>query len=313
MGLGIILLLKIFTLTALSSCPGDLSTRHVLKVALVQYEMTRPRSLESWETKLHALVKEAATGGAQVILFPELIALEGLSLLDPQAKKLDESTRKLATEYTPHFQKHFAFWAKEYAVTIIGGTWPSLQNEKVFNTAFAFGPDGNLLSCQNKNHLTAGEVEHYKFTGATGEAVVFKLPGGIDAAIAICFDVEFPNFLPAVSGTIPEVIFVPSQTGDDNGRFRVARTASARAVEYHAYVLVTGTVAGIDSDPILGASRGQAKVFSPSDKAFPHHGVLAKGPLNQASIVFAELDLTTLRRSRKESTTFPAKILHDPR
>src|SRR6476620_5063851 len=54
-----------------------------LRVALVQYEIRRPRDLADWETKIHAYITDAVRQRAKLVVFPELISLEGLALLDP--------------------------------------------------------------------------------------------------------------------------------------------------------------------------------------------------------------------------------------
>ncbi len=281
-----------------------------LRIAAVQYPMTAQASPEAWRAKIEAYVKRAAEGKAGVVLFPELLSMEGMTLYDPEGRNPREAIRKVARELTPQFDSVFKTLSKEYGITIISGSWPEIEGVEVKNVARVYS-GGNLLHAQTKNHLTYGEITDYEITGATGNALSFQLPGGITAAIAICFDSEFPNFLPASSGTIPEVIFVPSMTSDDNGRHRVARSASARAVEYHAYVVVTGTVGGSAQDPVFGTNVAQAKVFEPSDKLFPSDGLAAQGQLNADQILFHDLDLKRLRESRRSSHVFPAKILHE--
>jgi len=281
-----------------------------LRVAAVQYELSRPTSVQAWKAKLESYLKRAADGHAQVVLLPELLSIEGMALSDPDGHSPKEAIRKVASDLTPLFRSFFCELSKRYAVTIIAGTWPEMDRGKVYNVARVYS-DGEVIHEQKKNHLTSGEITDYELTGGTGNATAFQLPGGIDAAIAICFDSEFPTYLPATTGVIPEVIFVPSMTSDDSGRYRVARSASARAVEFHAYVVVTGTTGGSETDPIFGTNVAQAKIFEPSDKLFPTDGVTASGTLNHDEIVFADLDLKRLRKSREISTVFPAKILHE--
>ena len=289
---------------------ADQKQADTVRVALVQYEMGRISSLEAWENKLHHDVREAAQAGATVVLFPELLSIEGLTLAEFQGVPVNQAIRRLGQVYTPHFKERFAAWSREHAITILSGSWPVVrENGDTFNTAFVFGPDGQLVHLQEKNHLTRDEKEDYRLSEAKGNCRPFRLSNA-DAGIAICFDVEFPNYLPFAEGVIPEILFVPSMTGDSFGRYRVLRSASARAIEYHTYVLVTGTVGGEATHPLIGTHEGQAMVLSPSDRLFPASGILSQGPLNERHVLVFDLDLRRLRESRRTSTTFPVKIIH---
>lgn len=295
-----------------ADCPQFLrAAAPSLQVGLVQYEIGRPVSLVDWEAKIERYIAEAAQQKDQLVLFPELFSLEGLALIAEAEGDPALATRELARRFTPHFLEKFSEWSHAYGVAVVAGTWPVLVGDDVHNVAFLFGPDGKLLHRQAKNHLTHDEKALYRWNGARGGMLRYTLANGITIGIAICFDSEFPNFMPTTKGAIPEILLVPSMTGDDFGRYRVRRAASARAVEHHAYVVVTGTVGGKENDPLLGIHAGQAVAFAPSDVSFPANGILTEGALNQRAVVSVKLDLDRLRHSRKQSTTFPAKLLQE--
>jgi predicted amidohydrolase len=304
----------VFASTASGNCGQQVkhqATPSTLRVAAVQYPMTRPASFAQWEAKLQSYFEQAHQGGADILLLPELASIEALALIDPAGANPASAIREMARHQTPRMLNLLAEWSERYRLTSIAGSWPvENENGDIQNVAYVYNPDRTLLARQVKNHLTQWEKDSYRLTSGTGNAVSMRLPSGVEIAVAICFDSEFPDYLPLYQGVIPEVIFVPSMTEDDFGRFRVSRSASARAVENHAYVVVTGTVGGNASDAVLGAHSGQAKVFTPSDRRFPADGLLAEGNLNQPSISYFNLDLDTLRQSRETSTTFPLKQLH---
>lgn len=295
-----------------ASCKDSLSKESIARVALVQYELSRPSSIEAWERRIYQYVLEAVEGRASYVFFPELISIEGMPFFDRNGLDQASLIRRVARELTPYFFRKFSEWSRRHSITIFAGTWPLFDSHgEIHNAAPVFGPSGVRIHTQPKNHLTQYEREFYQLDGSRSGCRVFSLSNGIDTAIAVCFDSEFPNYLPATVGTIPELIFVPSMTGTEAGRHRVLRSSSARAVEYHAYVLVTGTVGGDPNDPIIGSSMGQAYALSPSDRRFPSDGILAAGIHNTRHILFVNLDLDVLRISRQESTTFPAQTLHN--
>lgn len=113
------------------NCKGPLgrvaeleTDKNRLKVALVQYEMGRPKSLADWERKIEKYAEEATKSGSDVIVFPELIALEGMTLIDPEGKNADKAIIQVAKEHTPYFDAFFSKLSQKHQVNILAGTWP---------------------------------------------------------------------------------------------------------------------------------------------------------------------------------------------
>jgi predicted amidohydrolase len=98
------------------------------------------------------------------------------------------------------------------------------------------------------------------------------------------------------------MILVPSMTESHAGLSRVRATAQARAVEHHAFVVISSTV-GRPTDAWV--HHGQAAVLAPSDGAFGEP--LAQGPNHLPAIVYADLDLEHLRQSRVATGFWPAR------
>ena len=183
---------------ACKSALESLAPNQTVKVALIQYEMNRPSSVEQWEQKIYQYVLEAARGGASYVLFPELISIEGLSLVDPTGADPAQAMRDVAKELTPRLISKMSEWSREFSITLIGSTWPVIDaSGKVHNTAMVFGPNGFVFHTQQKNHLTHDEVSLYRLAGSKCGCRPFRLGEDVDAAIAVCFDSEFPNYIPA--------------------------------------------------------------------------------------------------------------------
>jgi predicted amidohydrolase len=57
--------------------------------------------------------------------------------------------------------------------------------------------------------------------------------------------------------------------------------------------------------PALDENRGRASIYGPPDGFWPETGIIAEGAMNQAGWVFADIDLSIVRKSRREGTVLP--------
>src|SRR5690606_28752202 len=124
-------------------------------------------------------------------------------------------------------------------------------------------------------------------------------------AVAICYDVEFPEIVRAAARHDAHILCVPSCTDDRQGFFRVRYCAHARAIENHMYVIQAHTVGSLPMVPAVSLNYGQAAILTPSDFAFARDGILAEGVPNQEQMVIAELNLSTISESRSTGTVLP--------
>jgi len=128
---------------------------------------------------------------------------------------------------------------------------------------------------------------------------VFATPWGL-IGIAICFDLEFPPLVRAQVEAGAWLILSPSCTDTIAGFNRVRIAAAARAMENQCFVGIAPTVGEAPWCGTLDVNRGYAAAFGPVDRGFPEDGVLARGALDAAQWVFADLDperLTSVREA----------------
>ena len=71
-------------------------------------------------------------------------------------------------------------------------------------------------------------------------------------AVAICYDVEFPEIARAAAREGAHILAVPSCTDDRQGFLRVRYCAQARAIENQMYVIHASTVGSL---PMVRPSR----------------------------------------------------------
>jgi predicted amidohydrolase len=126
-------------------------------------------------------------------------------------------------------------------------------------------------------------------------------------AVAICYDVEFPEIARAAARQGARTLIVPSCTDDRQGFLRVRYCAHARAVENHMYVIHSSTVGSLPMIPAASLNYGQAAILTPSDFAFSRDGILAEGVVNQEMMVIGDLNLKAIADARSTATTLPLR------
>jgi GNAT superfamily N-acetyltransferase len=111
-------------------------------------------------------------------------------------------------------------------------------------------------------------------------------------AVAICYDVEFPEIARAAGRSGCDMLVVPSCTDDRQGFLRVRYCAQARAIENQMYVVQACTVGSLPMVPAVSLNYGQASILTPSDFRFSRDGILAEGQVNSEMMVLGDLDST---------------------
>lgn len=107
---------------------------------------------------------------------------------------------------------------------------------------------------------------------AGGSIDVFEFKD-VKFGIAICYEVEFPEFVRALVLKGAEIIFCPSYTIGEHGYWRVRHWCSARAVEKRVYV----ALASLLSSPVEGLEGyGRSAILSPCEPPWRADGVVGE-------------------------------------
>lgn len=275
-----------------------------LKISAIQFPIRGAQSFASHLKKMRRYLDQAVKQGAGLVVFPELAVLDllieshGESHAESEAQQLE----RFAREHTAQVFEIIRQWSRETGVAILGGTFPRVHSQnddgiKIRNTAILALPNGDV-HFQDKLHLTPDE-KNWKWQ-AGDELKTFDAPWG-RTVILICYDSQFAELSHLLSRMKPEMILVPSMTGSE-GYFRVRWASQARAIEHHAFVVVTGTVDARSQREYVG----QAAFITPQDSLFPS-GVLSQGKMNRPGVVTEELDFNRLRKSRENAGVYSAK------
>lgn len=268
----------------------------------MQYYLRPVATFQAFADQVASLVETAADYKARLVVLPEYFAVQLLTLGDIK-RPMPEQILDLAGQ-ADAVTEVLSSAARESRVWLVGGTIPVLVDGRIRNECRVFGPDGSWHA-QRKLHMTRFEREEWDV--AAGEGLnIFETEWG-RFAVAICYDVEFPEIARAAALSEADVLVVPSCTDDRQGFLRVRYCAHARAIENQLYVVTSSTVGSLPMVPAVHLNYGQAAIITPSDFAFARDGLLAEGNVNQEMMVIGDLDLGYLRRSRETGTVLPLR------
>ncbi len=272
-----------------------------VRVACVQHQMRKVKSFDDFARTIEYFTDIAADYGSHFVLFPELITIQLLSQMD--AKTPLEGIKRL-TKYTQRFRKLLSSLAVKYGLTVIGGSHPSREGDKLLNISYICQPDGSVFE-QPKIHITPNERRWWGITGGNQLAVIETPHAKI--GVLICYDIEFPEAARHLADAGAEIIFVPFCTDNRQGYLRVRYCAHARAIENQVYVALAGNVGNLPDVQNMDINYAQAAVLTPSDFAFARDGIAAESDSNEETILVCDLDLDSLHHSRNFGTVTPRK------
>lgn len=265
-----------------------------LRLALAQWTIGSPTNFGEFAARISAAVAEVAQDGAQIVVFPEYLALELAATLAPTVRADFVATLAALQSLHEDWLALFARLAREHRIHLVAGTFLLAQaNGRYRNRAYIFTPDGKH-AFQDKLTLTgfekqAGVIE-------PGDASkVFDTPYG-RIAINICYDAEFPLYARAQQQAGARLLLVPSCTDTEAGATRVRVGCMARALENRFYVAQSVTAGEVSDNPALDTNTGSATLYAPSDRGLPENGIVAVAAPGAtwliADVDFAALDTT---------------------
>lgn len=278
-----------------------------LRVAASQYFIRPIERFEQFADQVESAVSTAASYKCRLLVLPEYFTAQLISLTDIK-RPMHDLIRDLSS-FVPRFVDLMTRLAIGHDIYVVAGSIPVLDEAtgKVHNDSYLFSPKGDH-GIQGKLHMTRFEKEDW-FVEARNRLRVFETDFG-KIAIAICYDVEFPELVRAAAHRGAAILAVPSYTDDRQGFLRVRYCAHARTIENQMYVIHTGTVGSLPRVPDVSMSYGQAAILTPSDFSFARDGILALGTVNQEDLIIGELDMRRIEQSRTFGTVLPLNDSH---
>jgi len=259
------------------------------KIIAAAVQMSSTPDKEENKATAEALIRSAASAGAELISLPELWSCHGL----------DKVYRENAEPVPGPTTGFLGGLARELGVYVLGGS--ILEGEpgarRLHNTSTFFGPDGELTAVYRKIHLFDVKAPDREYLEseiiAPGDEIVTAKAGAAVLGLTVCYDVRFPELYRLLALRGAEVLAVPAaftlQTGKDHWELLLR----ARAVENQAYVVAPAQ---------WGRKADGRWTYGRSMIVDPWGTVLATCP-DRDGYAMATLDLDYLDRFRKE---FPA-------
>lgn len=276
---------------------------HRLRVATLQYKLRPVKTFDEFSDQVSALVETAADYHCGLVVFPEYFSVQLLTIGDTrrpiriQIRELSRSAEVIVALLVR--------LAQQYKVYIVGGTVPVADSgnpDVIRNVCHVIGPSGDI-AIQEKLHVTRFEREEWDVSPGRGLTVIETEFGSM--AVAICYDVEFPEVARVAAREGAHILVVPSCTDDRQGFLRVRYCAHARTIENQMYVIHSATVGSLPAVPAVHLNYGQAAILTPSDFRFSRDGILAEGNVNQEMMVIGDLDLEDILVAREKGTVIP--------
>jgi N-carbamoylputrescine amidase len=258
-----------------------------IRVAATQCAFTG--SLDENVARVEALVREAATQGAQVILPSELF--EGLYFCRQERDEFFDWAKPLQGHPTI---ARFQALAKELGV-VIPVSFFEKDGPHHYNSLAMVDADGALLGVYRKSHIPDGpgyEEKFYFRPGNTGFRVWDTRFGKV--GVGICWDQWYPECARAMMLQGAEVLMYPTAIGTEPENPGLdTKDLWQRAMIGHA---VSNVV------PVIASNRtgleGDQTFYGHSFIADQRGEKVAELDRRQTGVIVAEFDLEEVRRNR---------------
>lgn len=170
-----------------------------MRIALLQCAPGAP-DIAAGLARLEAAAGRAAAAGAALLVTPEMF-LTGYAIGAAAAARLAEPADGPAAAAASGI-------ARRHGIALLYG-WPERGADgRVYNAAQLLGADGAALAGYRKTHLF-GAVDRAQFRAGDRLSPVVEL-GGLRVAVAICYDIEFPEVARSLALAGAEAILVPT-------------------------------------------------------------------------------------------------------
>jgi predicted amidohydrolase len=245
--------------------------------------------------KIRGFLDQAVKENVEAVFLPEVF----YSMSDGTGP-----TPYLVEEDNEHF-KEIEKLPKDYGVYILGGTAATLVDGKVFNRAYNFDPEGNLINLYDKINLFSCDLSDHESKQVLDEADMYVSGNKLEifdlkefkVGMTVCYDLRFPEMFRKLSFEGANVFSVSSAFTVPTGRAHWETLLKARAIENQAYVVATDQ---------WGDHNKNIKTWGHSMVVNPWGEVIANAGEGE-KIIYAELDINLVHKYRKR-----IPVLRDP-
>lgn len=264
-----------------------------LKLALVQLASGSDKAANLARARTKVL--EATSNGANLVVLPECFnSPYGTKYFPKYAETLLPSPP--TKDQSPSFHA-LSELAKESKAYLVGGSIPEYWEEtkKYYNTSLTFDPQGRLLATHRKVHLfdidIPGKItfKESEVLSPGNKVTLVDLPEYGKIAIAICYDVRFPELAMIAARKGAFLLLYPGAFNLTTGRMHWELQARARAVDNQVYVGMCSPARDMQADY---NAWGHSMVVDPNAEVLEELG-------EDEGIVYGELKGERIEEVRK--------------
>lgn len=232
---------------------------------------------------------EAATAGAQLVVFPEATMC-----------RLGVPLRQLAEPVDGPWANGVRQIATEAGITVIAGMFTPTDDGRVTNTLIAAGPGtpNQPDAHYHKIHLYDAFGFTESRTVAPGREPVVVVVDGVRVGLTVCYDIRFPALYTELARRGAQLIAVCASWGSGPGKLEQwTLLARARALDSMSYVVAAGQADPGDARTGVGASSAAPTGVGGSLVASPLGEVVASAGA-QPQLLVADIDVDHVAAAR---------------
>ena len=250
-----------------------------VKISLAQMDVRLGNPRANW-TNMQQMTEEAKHQGGDLVVFPEMWDA-GFAL---------DKAKELASSLSAGLFAQVALLSKNQQIHITGSMMEK-RGLGVANSAPMFSPSRGILGVYRKIHLF-GLMKEDLYLSAGEAPFSIDMPWG-HTALAICYDLRFPELFRRYAVDGAKVVILPSQW--PNPRREHYRTLlRARAIENGIFIVAVNRV-GVDEfeEEQSTSYFGHSSIIDPWGEV-----VLELG--DQETVVTAQIDLEEVDRAQQK-------------
>ncbi|MBD0861650.1 carbon-nitrogen hydrolase family protein [Gordonia sp. zg691] len=254
-----------------------------MRVAMAQISSTDDPAVNL--ATLRTATEEAASRGAELVVFPEATMCRFGVPLKPVAEDLDGPWARGVSEV-----------AASAEVTVVAGMFTPSDDGRVRNTVVIAHPDGTRQGYHKIHLYDAFGFTESKNVAAGSELVTFEV-GGATVGVATCYDIRFPALFTNLARMGADVVVVPTSWGAGPGKLRQWELLSAaRALDSTTFVVAVDQALPTDDEV---ASSGAPTGIGHSQITDPFGTLVAVYP-ESIRVDVHDLDLELVEKARTQ-------------
>jgi len=256
------------------------------KVRVACLQLNAGNDLESNLAAVRTMAREAAGGGAKLVLTPEYVLM-----MDGSGRVMRE--RALAADGAPALDELRSLAGELGVWLLVGSLTLRTDDGRIANRSFLLSADGNVIATYDKIHmfdvaLPDGRVIKESSTYRPGaRAVLTDTPWG-RLGMTVCYDLRFPGLFRTLAKSGAQIITVPSSFQRQTGKVHWHVLLRARAIENECFVIAPA---------MCGDHSGNRQSYGHSLVVGPWGEIIAEGG-ESPEVIYADLDTAQVARIR---------------